>query len=156
LLPSRWSRDAWHVATRSDFPTSSRSLELPMGIYTIRKFRRRRRPRNPCAKRKLNRFGTRRKYANKRARQISGRLRGLFEAAFRRTTNNLLGVQILGEAATEMILHIGYGRARSGGTLIRLSRLASSTTPRFTNCTNTPRTTGLGNLRAQNFPRGIG
>ena len=113
----RWSRGAWRCATRSVFPTSSGSRRsFRWEFIRFRKFPPWAKPRNPARKRKSNMKWAARNTRTTRAARLSETLPGILKLIFRPDNKQLLGVQILGESATELI-HLGMAVLEAGGTI---------------------------------------
>ena len=101
----------------SDFPTSSGLPRSCRWEFTrFRKFPRWAKRRNPARARKSAYEVGRAKYANNARGQIIGDSTGLLKLIFRPENKQLLGVQILGESATELI-HLGMAVLESGGAI---------------------------------------
>jgi NAD(P) transhydrogenase len=99
------------------FPYKQRlASQLPMGIYTIPEISAVGETPESCEIRKIPYAAGRAKYANNARGQIIGESTGMLKLIFRADTKQLLGVQILGESATELI-HLGLSVLESGGTI---------------------------------------
>ena len=99
------------------FPYKQRlASQLPMGIYTIPEISAVGETAESCEIRKINYAVGRAKYANNARGQIIGESTGLLKLIFRPENKQLLGVQIFGESATELI-HLGMAVLESGGTI---------------------------------------
>jgi NAD(P) transhydrogenase len=79
---------------------------LPMGIYTIPEISAVGETEESCKEKKIDFEVGRAHYANNVRGQIAGDLSGLLKLIFRKSDRRLLGVQIIGENATELI-HLG-------------------------------------------------
>jgi NAD(P) transhydrogenase len=90
--------------------------QLPMGIYTIPEISAVGETEESCHARKINYVVGRAKYANNARGQIIGDSSGILKLIFRADNKKLLGVQILGESATELI-HLGMAVLEAGGTI---------------------------------------
>ncbi len=69
-----------------------------------------------CREKKIEFAVGRAKYANNARGQIIGDFAGILKLIFRRDNKQLLGVQILGESATELI-HLGMAVLEAGGAI---------------------------------------
>ena len=99
------------------FPYKQRlASQLPMGIYTIPEISAVGETEESCEIRKISHAAGRAKYANNARGQIIGDSAGLLKLIFRPDNKQLLGVQIFGEGATELI-HLGMAVLESGGTI---------------------------------------
>ena len=99
------------------FPYKQRlASQLPMGIYTIPEISAVGETEAACREKKIDYEVGRAKYANNARGQIVGDLTGLLKLIFRRDSKRLLGVQILGESATELI-HLGMAAMEAGATI---------------------------------------
>jgi len=99
------------------FPYKERlASQLPMGIYTIPEISAVGETTESCDIRKINYEVGRAKYANNARGQIIGESTGMLKLVFRPENKQLLGVQIFGEGATELI-HLGMLVLESGGTI---------------------------------------
>ncbi len=99
------------------FPYKQRlASQLPMGIYTIPEISAVGETEESCEVRKISHVVGRAKYANNARGQIIGDSTGLLKLIFRPENKQLLGVQILGEGATELI-HLGMAVLESGGAI---------------------------------------
>jgi NAD(P) transhydrogenase len=99
------------------FPYKRRlASQLPMGIYTIPEISAVGETEESCREKKIDYAVGRAKYANNARGQIIGDLDGILKLIFRRDNKKLLGVQILGESATELI-HLGMSVIESGGKI---------------------------------------
>jgi NAD(P) transhydrogenase len=90
--------------------------QLPMGIYTIPEISAVGETTESCENRKISYEVGRAKYANNARGQIIGESTGMLKLIFRRDNKRLLGVQIFGEGATELI-HLGMAVLESGGAI---------------------------------------
>jgi NAD(P) transhydrogenase len=100
-----------------DFPYKQRlASQLPMGIYTIPEISSVGETAESCDIKKIHYEVGRAKYANNARGQIIGDTTGILKLIFRRDNKQLLGVQIFGEGATELI-HLGMLVLESGGTI---------------------------------------
>jgi NAD(P) transhydrogenase len=99
------------------FPYKERlASQLPMGIYTIPEISAVGETQETCESRKIRYEVGRAKYANNARGQIVGESTGMLKLIFRSDNKQLLGVQIFGENATELI-HLGMAVLESGGTI---------------------------------------
>ncbi len=99
------------------FPYKQRlASQLPMGIYTIPEISAVGETEESCKEKKIKYEVGRAKYANNARGQIVGDSAGILKLIFRPDNKQLLGVQILGESATELI-HLGMAVLESGGTI---------------------------------------
>jgi NAD(P) transhydrogenase len=99
------------------FPYKERlASQLPMGIYTIPEISAVGETVESCEIKKISYEVGRAKYANNARGQIIGESAGLLKLIFRPDNKQLLGVQILGEGATELI-HLGMAVLESGGAI---------------------------------------
>src|SRR6202035_4842220 len=99
------------------FPYKQRlASQLPMGIYTIPEISAVGETEESCREKKIEFAVGRAKYANNARGQIIGDFAGLLKLTFRPDNKQLLGVQILGESATELI-HLGMAVLEAGGTI---------------------------------------
>ena len=99
------------------FPYKQRlASQLPMGIYTIPEISAVGETEESCREKKIDYEVGRAKYANNARGQIAGDLSGILKLIFRRDNKQLLGVQILGESATELI-HLGMSVLEAGGAI---------------------------------------
>jgi NAD(P) transhydrogenase len=99
------------------FPYKQRlASQLPMGIYTIPEISAVGESEESCREKKIEYEVGRAKYSNNARGQIIGDFSGMLKLIFRRSNKQLLGVQILGESATELI-HLGMAVLESGGAI---------------------------------------
>ncbi len=99
------------------FPYKERlASQLPMGIYTIPEISAVGETVESCEIKKIKYEVGRAKYANNARGQIIGESTGMLKLIFRSENKQLLGVQIFGEGATELI-HLGMVVLESGGTI---------------------------------------
>lgn len=99
------------------FPYKQRlASQLPMGIYTIPEISAVGETAESCEIKKIGYAVGRAKYANNARGQIIGDSTGLLKLIFRTDNKQLLGVQIFGENATELI-HLGMTVLESGGAI---------------------------------------
>ena len=99
------------------FPYKQRlASQLPMGIYTIPEISAVGETEESCRTKKISYAVGRAKYANNARGQIIGDATGLLKLIFRVDNRQLLGVQIFGENATELI-HLGMAVLESGGAI---------------------------------------
>jgi NAD(P) transhydrogenase len=99
------------------FPYKQRlASQLPMGIYTIPEISAVGENEESCKEKKIPYEVGRAKYANNARGQIIGDTAGLLKLIFHLDSKQLLGVQILGESATELI-HLGMSVLESGGAI---------------------------------------
>ena len=99
------------------FPYKQRlASQLPMGIYTIPEISAVGETEESCREKKIEFAVGRAKYSNNARGQIIGDFAGMLKLIFRRPNKQLLGVQILGESATELI-HLGLAVLEAGGTI---------------------------------------
>ncbi len=105
------------------FPYKERlASQLPLGIYTIPEISAVGETQETCEIRKIKYQVGRAKYANNARGQIIGESTGMLKLIFRPDNKQLLGVQIFGEGATELI-HLGMLVLESGGTIDRFIEL---------------------------------
>ncbi len=99
------------------FPYKQRlASQLPMGIYTIPEISAVGETEESCREKKINYEVGRARYVNNARGQMIGDYSGMLKLIFRRDNKQLLGVQILGESATELI-HLGMAVLEAGGTI---------------------------------------
>jgi NAD(P) transhydrogenase len=99
------------------FPYKQRlASQLPMGIYTIPEISAVGETAESCEIKKIPYAVGRAKYANNARGQMIGDSSGLLKLIFRADNKRLLGVQIFGENATELI-HLGMAALESGGSI---------------------------------------
>jgi NAD(P) transhydrogenase len=99
------------------FPYKQRlASQLPMGIYTIPEISAVGETEESCREKKIPYEAGRAKYANNARGQIIGESSGMLKLIFRPDNKQLLGVQIFGEGATELI-HLGMAVLESGGAI---------------------------------------
>lgn len=99
------------------FPYKQRlASQLPMGIYTIPEISAVGETVESCEIKKIGHAVGRAKYANNARGQIIGDSTGMLKLIFRADNRQLLGVQIFGEGATELI-HLGMAVLESGGAI---------------------------------------
>jgi NAD(P) transhydrogenase len=99
------------------FPYKQRlASQLPMGIYTIPEISAVGETEQSCREKKIDYEAGRARYANNARGQIVGDSTGLLKLIFRRDNKRLLGVQILGDSATELI-HLGMVALEAGNTI---------------------------------------
>jgi NAD(P) transhydrogenase len=99
------------------FPYKQRlAAQLPMGIYTIPEISAVGETTESCQIRKISYEVGRAKYSNNARGQIIGESTGILKLIFRPENKQLLGVQIFGEGATELI-HLGMTVLESGGAI---------------------------------------
>jgi NAD(P) transhydrogenase len=79
---------------------------LPMGIYTIPEISAVGESEETCTEKGIEYAVGRARYPNNTRGQIVGDLTGLLKLIFAKSDRRLLGVQIIGESATELI-HLG-------------------------------------------------
>jgi NAD(P) transhydrogenase len=89
---------------------------LPMGIYTIPEISAAGESEESCKEKKLNYVVGRARYENNARGHIIGDTAGLLKLIFAREDKKLLGVQMIGESATELI-HIGMTVLDKGLTI---------------------------------------
>jgi NAD(P) transhydrogenase len=89
---------------------------LPMGIYTIPEISAVGESEETCKEKRIEYAVGRARYANNTRGQIMGDLTGLLKLIFDKSNRRLLGVQIIGENATELI-HLGMMALESGMTI---------------------------------------
>jgi NAD(P) transhydrogenase len=89
---------------------------LPMGIYTIPEISAVGESEETCKEKGIEYAVGRARYANNTRGQIMGDLTGLLKLIFAKSNRRLLGVQIIGESATELI-HLGMMALESGMTI---------------------------------------
>lgn len=90
--------------------------QLPMGVYTIPEISSVGESEESCKEKNIPYEVGRAHYANNARGQIAGDTHGLLKLVFHRDTRRLLGVHIIGQAATELI-HLGMAVLESGGPL---------------------------------------
>jgi NAD(P) transhydrogenase len=99
------------------FPYKQRlASQLPMGIYTIPEISAVGETEESCREKKIEYEVGRAKYANNVRGQVIGDFAGMLKLIFRRDNKQLLGVQIFGESATELI-HLGMAVLEAGGPI---------------------------------------
>jgi len=99
------------------FPCKQRlASHLPMGIYTIPEISAVGETEESCREKKIAYEVGRAEYANNARGQIIGDFAGMLKLIFRRDNKQLLGVQIVGESATELI-HLGMAVLEAGGAI---------------------------------------
>jgi len=99
------------------FPYKQRlASQLPMGIYTIPEISAVGETEESCREKNIKYEVGRAKYANNARGQIIGDSSGILKLIFRAENKQLLGVQILGESATELI-HLGMAVLEAGGAI---------------------------------------
>ena len=86
---------------------------LPMGIYTIPEISAVGETEESCKEKKIEYAVGRAHYENNARGLITGDLHGLMKLIFAKSDRRLLGVQIIGESATE-IIHLGMMALESG------------------------------------------
>jgi NAD(P) transhydrogenase len=86
---------------------------LPMGIYTIPEISAVGESEQSCNDKGIEYAVGRARYANNARGEIEGDLTGMLKLIFRKSDRRLLGVQIVGENATELI-HLGMMALESG------------------------------------------
>jgi NAD(P) transhydrogenase len=89
---------------------------LPMGVYTIPEISAVGESEETCKEKGIEYAVGRARYANNTRGQIVGDLTGLLKLIFAKSDRRLLGVQIIGESATELI-HLGMMALESAMTL---------------------------------------
>jgi NAD(P) transhydrogenase len=89
---------------------------LPMGIYTIPEISAVGESEETCKEKGIEYAVGRARYANNTRGQITGDSTGLLKLIFAKSDRRLLGVQIIGESATELI-HLGMMALESGMAL---------------------------------------
>jgi NAD(P) transhydrogenase len=89
---------------------------LPMGIYTIPEISAVGETEESCKEKKIDYEVGRARYPNNVRGQIVGDRTGLMKLIFKKADRRLLGVQIIGENATELI-HLGMMALESGMAL---------------------------------------
>ncbi len=89
---------------------------LPMGVYTIPEISAAGESEESCKEKGIEYEVGRASYANNARGLIVGDSSGLLKLIFRRSNRQLLGVQIIGESATELI-HLGMMVLEIGGNL---------------------------------------
>ncbi len=89
---------------------------LPMGIYTIPEISAAGESEESCREKKINYAVGRARYANNTRGHIIGDTAGLLKLIFAAEDKKLLGVQIIGESATELI-HTGLVSLDNGRTI---------------------------------------
>ncbi len=135
------------------FPYKERlASQLPMGIYTIPEISAVGETQETCEIRKINYEVGRAKYANNARGQIIGESTGMLKLIFRADNKQLLGVQIFGENATELI-HLGMLVLESGGTIDRFIELVFNF-PTLSELYKYAAYDGLGNLAGHKMREG--
>jgi NAD(P) transhydrogenase len=89
---------------------------LPMGIYTIPEISAVGESEETCKEKGIDYAVGRARYANNVRGQIVGDINGMLKLIFAKSDRRLLGVQIIGESATELI-HLGMMALESGMTI---------------------------------------
>jgi NAD(P) transhydrogenase len=89
---------------------------LPMGVYTIPEISAVGETEESCKEKGITYEVGRARYANNVRGQITGDLTGLLKLIFNKSDRRLLGVQIIGENATELI-HLGMRALESDMTI---------------------------------------
>lgn len=89
---------------------------LPMGVYTIPEISAVGETEETCKEKGISYEVGRARYANNVRGQITGDLTGLLKLIFKKSDRRLLGVQIIGENATELI-HLGMMALESEMTI---------------------------------------
>ncbi|MGH9744717.1 MAG: Si-specific NAD(P)(+) transhydrogenase [Candidatus Acidiferrales bacterium] len=89
---------------------------LPMGVYTIPEISAVGETEESCKEKKIDYEVGRARYANNVRGQIVGDFAGLLKLIFAKSDRRLLGVQIIGDNATELI-HLGMMALESGKTI---------------------------------------
>ncbi len=135
------------------FPYKERlASQLPMGIYTIPEISAVGETQETCEIRKINYQVGRAKYANNARGQMIGESTGMLKLIFRTDNKQLLGVQIFGENATELI-HLGMLVLESGGTIDRFIELVFNF-PTLSELYKYAAYDGLGNLAGHKMREG--
>jgi len=135
------------------FPYKERlASQLPMGIYTIPEISAVGETQETCEIRKIKYEVGRAKYANNARGQIIGESTGMLKLIFRPDNKQLLGVQIFGEGATELI-HLGMLVLESGGTIDRFIELVFNF-PTLSELYKYAAYDGLGNLAGHKMREG--
>src|SRR5580692_4766436 len=135
------------------FPYKQRlASQLPMGIYTIPEISAVGETMESCDIRKIKYAVGRAKYANNARGQIIGESSGMLKLIFRPDNKQLLGVQIFGEGATELI-HLGMLVLESGGTIDRFIELVFNF-PTLSELYKYAAYDGLGNLAGHKMREG--
>jgi NAD(P) transhydrogenase len=135
------------------FPYKERlASQLPMGIYTIPEISAVGETQETCEIRKIKYQVGRAKYANNARGQMIGESTGMLKLIFRADNKQLLGVQIFGENATELI-HLGMLVLESGGTIDRFIELVFNF-PTLSELYKYAAYDGLGNLAGHKMREG--
>ncbi|MBZ5644269.1 MAG: Si-specific NAD(P)(+) transhydrogenase [Acidobacteriia bacterium] len=135
------------------FPYKLRlASQLPMGIYTIPEISAVGETEESCREKKIAYEVGRAKYANNARGQIAGDDSGILKLIFRPDTKQLLGVQILGESATELI-HLGMAVLESGGTIDKFIEMVFNF-PTLSELYKYAAYDGLGNLAGHKLREG--
>ena len=135
------------------FPYKQRlASQLPMGIYTIPEISAVGETEESCREKKISYEVGRAKYANNARGQIVGDFAGMLKLIFRRDNKQLLGVQILGESATELI-HLGMAVLEAGGTIDTFIELVFNS-PTLSEMYKYAAYDGLGNLAGHKMREG--
>ncbi len=135
------------------FPCKQRLVsQLPMGIYTIPEISAVGETEESCREKKIEYAVGRAKYANNARGQIIGDFAGMLKLIFRRDNKQLLGVQILGESATELI-HLGMAVLEAGGAIDTFIELVFNF-PTLSEMYKYAAYDGLGNLAGRKLREG--
>jgi NAD(P) transhydrogenase len=135
------------------FPYKQRlASQLPMGIYTIPEISVVGETEESCREKKIEYEVGRAKYANNARGQIVGDFAGILKLIFRRGNKQLLGVQIMGESATELI-HLGIAVLEANGTIDTFIGLVFNY-PTLSEMYKYAAYDGLGNLAGRKYREG--
>jgi NAD(P) transhydrogenase len=126
--------------------------QLPMGIYTIPEISAVGESEESCREKKIEYEVGRAKFANNARGQIVGDFNGILKLIFRRDNRQLLGVQILGENATELI-HLGMAVLEANGNIDTFIELVFNY-PTLSEMYKYAAYDGLGNLAGRKFREG--
>jgi NAD(P) transhydrogenase len=134
------------------FPCKQRlASRLPMGIYTIPEISAAGETEESCREKKIEYEVGRARYADSVRGQIVGDFAGMLKLIFRRDNKQLLGVQIFGESATELI-HLGMAVLEAGGAIDTFIELVFNY-PTLSEMYKYAAYDGLGNLAKHNPTR---
>ncbi len=126
--------------------------QLPMGVYTIPEISSVGESEESCKEKHIPYAVGRAHYANNARGQIAGDTHGLLKLVFHRDTRTLLGVHIIGQAATELI-HLGMAVLEAGGLLDTFIELVFNY-PTFSEMYKYAAYDGLGNLAGHKLREG--
>ncbi len=126
--------------------------QLPLGIYTIPEISAVGESEESCREKKMDYEVGRAHYANNARGMIIGDTTGMLKLVFRRADRQMLGVHIIGEAATELI-HVGMAVLESGGKLDAFIELVFNY-PTLSEAYKYAAYDGLGNLAGHKLREG--